>query len=148
MKSTGIIFAVLLIFLGSLAGAETITTTDGRTIQLNKDGTYVILNSTAAKAFEPVDMDALNLDAESWVEKKVDVGGYLKISGTRGDSGMFSKTLSGTDSFKADLTSIPSPLKRRLLNSCKLQCRVSLQGTFLKYGSFDYKIKVQEVVFP
>ena len=148
MKSTGTILAVLMIFLGGVVGAETVTTTDGRTIQLNKDGTYVILNNSAEKTYQPVDMDALNLDADSWLEKKVSVGGYLKIAGTRGDSGMFSKTLSGTDSLKADLTSIPRPLKRQLLNNCKLQCRVSLKGTFLKYGSFDYKIKVQELVFP
>lgn len=143
-----IILAGLMLFPGRGTQAEIVTTTDGRMIELNKDGTYKLLNKPSEKEYRAVNMDDLDADAENWVEKKVKLTGYIKVYGSRGDSGLFGKTLSGIINFGVDLKSIPRGIKRRLLNKCKLQCRVDLTGTFLKDGPLDYKIKVDNVIFP
>ena len=148
MKPVTIILTLLMMFVGGAAEAETVRTTDVRTIILNKDGTYQILKDKPKIEYQSVDMNNLNLNAEKWVEKKVKLNGFLKVVGTRGDSGSISNTLSRSISFRTDLSSIAGATKRRLQNECKLQCRILLTGKFLKYGVFDYKIVVDEVVFP
>jgi hypothetical protein len=140
--------AVLMMFSGGVAIAETVTTTDGRMIQLNSNGTYKFLNKNIEKKYQVVDIENLNLNAEDWIEKMVKVEGYLKVYGTRGDSGLIGKTLSGANNFSVNLISIPKATKRRVLANCKLQCRVGLTGKFLQDGSRDYKIIVDEVIFP
>ena len=140
-----IIFSVLIMFVGEMAIAETVKTTDGRTIKLNDDGTYIILNKKTEKEYQAVDMNDLNLNAESWIEKQVKVNGFLKVFGTRVDSGLIGKTLSGTINFRVDLASIPKATKRRLRLKCKNQCKVDMTGKFITDGSLDYKIKVHDV---
>ncbi len=139
---------ILMMLAGGVAMAETVTTTDGRMIQLNSNGTYKFLNKKTEKKYQVVDMENLDLDAENWVEKMVRVEGYLKVYGTRGDSGLIGKTLSGSTSFSVDLRFIPKATKRRVLANCQLQCGVGLTGKFMQDGSLDYKIIVDEVVFP
>ena len=141
-----LVVSVLIMFVGEMAIAETVKTTDGRTIKLNDDGTYIILNKKTEKEYQAVDMNDLNLNAESWIEKQVKVVGFLKVYGTRVDSGLIGKTLSGTINFKVDLVSIPKATKRRLRMKCKNQCKVDLTGKFFTDGSLDYKIKVHDVI--
>lgn len=148
VKPVTIVLTLLMMFVGGAAEAETVKTTDGRTIILKKDGTYKILKDVPKIEYQSVDINNLKLNADSWVEKKVKVNGYLKVVGTRGDSGSISNTLSRTFSFRADLSSIIGATKQRLQNECKLQCRILLTGKFMKDGVFDYKIVVDEVVFP
>ncbi len=140
-----LVSSVLIMFVGEMAIAEIVKTTDGRTIKLNDDGTYIILNKKTEKEYQAVDMDDLNLNAENWIEKQVKVNGFLKIFGTRVDSGLIGKTLSGTINFRVDLVSIPKATKRRLRLKCKNQCKVDLTGKFMTDGSLDYKIKVHDV---
>ena len=151
MKSSIPVF-ITLIFLTVLVGktvqAENVTTTDGREIQLNSNGTYIFLNKKTKIKYQTVDIENLDLEAENWVEKKISVNGYLKVYGTRGDSGLIGKTLSGATVFGIDLKSIPRATKRRILAKCKIQCSVGLTGKFIKDGSFDYKIIADEVIFP
>jgi hypothetical protein len=150
MKSSILVFITLIVLtmgLGKTARAETVTTTDGRAIQLNSDGTYIFLNKKTEIKYHLVDMENLDLNAENWVEKKISVNGYLKVYGTRGNSGLIGKTLSGTATFGVDLESIPRATKRRILAKCKIQCRIGLTGKFIKDGSLDYKIMVDEVTF-
>ena len=142
-----LVSSVLIMFVGEMAIAEIVKTTDGRTIKLNDDGTYIFLNKNKTeKEYQAVDMNDLNLNAESWIEKQVKVVGFLKVFGTRVDSGLIGKTLSGTLNFKVDLASIPKATKRRLRLKCKNQCKVDLTGKFMTDGSLDYKIKVHDVI--
>ena len=141
-----LVFSVLTMFVGEMAIAETVKTTDGRTIKLNDDGTYIILNKNTEKEYQAVDMNDLNLNAEIWIEKQVKVSGFLKVYGTRVDSGLIGKTLSGTINFRVDLISISKAAKRRLRMKCKNQCKVDLTGKFFADGSLDYKIKVHDVI--
>ncbi len=140
-----LVSSVLIMFVGEMAIAEIVKTTDGRTIKLNDDGTYIILNKKTEKEYQAADMDDLNLNAESWIEKQVKVSGFLKVFGTRVDSGLIGKTLSGTINFRVDLASIPKATKRRLRLKCKNQCKVDLTGKFMTDGSLDYKINVHDV---
>ena len=141
-----IVFSILAVFVGEIAIAEIVKTTDGRTINLNNDGTYIILKKRTEKEYQAVDMDDLNLNAENWTDKLVKVNGFLKILDTRGDSGLIGKTLSGSISFRVDLISIPKATKRRLRIKCKNQCKADLTGKFMVDGRLDYKIKVHDVI--
>ena len=94
MKPVTIILTLLMMFVGGAAEAETVRTTDGRTIILNKDGTYQILKDKPKIEYQSVDMNNLNLNAEKWVEKKVKLNGvrinsYEKIVQPMDDLNIF-----------------------------------------------------------
>ncbi len=72
-----IILIMLLTLSGLPSAAETVTTTDGRTINLKTDGTYEIIQPIDRDDYQEVDIVDLEVDAAAWVGKNIKVRGTL-----------------------------------------------------------------------
>ena len=58
VKPVTIVLTLLMMFVGGAAEAETVKTTDGRTIILKKDGTYKILKDVPKIEYQSVDINS------------------------------------------------------------------------------------------
>lgn len=128
---------VIILALSHSSNAETVTTTDGRTIQLNEDGTYEILQ-IENDGYENVDIVDLHLEKDKWSGKSVRVRGAI-LNGSDGDIVGFYQDQSMTGvSFYVDISGVPTATRRLMLTSCSVLCRdVEVVGVFADgWGAF------------
>ena len=130
MKFRNLAAAAVAASLASSALAdETVTTTDGRTILLNSDGTYAFVEPAPAApgSYRQISYQDLRLDIDDLRGERVEVrasvssmGGMLMLSDPRSDF--------DTNPIMAEEGDLSRDERAIILNRCNMDCVLTVRG--------------------
>ena len=136
----------LLIFLAftSAVYSETVTTTDGRTLQLNKDGTFKFLKIEPNGNYHDVDIVDLEIEPNAWVDKQIRLSNVTISNKSLSPFIYQHPTMTGIV-ITGDGKKIPKATRRSMLKGCYAVCEnATVTGVFRK-GSYRYTLEVHDV---
>tara|TARA_B100000686_G_C16719015_1_gene933764 strand:- start:915 stop:1376 length:462 start_codon:yes stop_codon:yes gene_type:complete len=135
---------LFLLFITTSVHAETVTTTDGRTIKLNRDGTYTFLEIKRKDNYHDVDIVDLELEPESWVGKLIRLSDVTISNKALSPFIYQHPTMTGV-MITADGKKIPKSTRRSMLKGCYAVCEnATVTGMFRK-DSYRYTFEVHDV---
>ena len=139
-------FNAFLIFLGFISSvfAETVTTTDGRTLQLNNDGTYKFLKIEPKGNYHDVDIVDLEIEPKAWIGKLIRLSNVTISNNSRSPFIYQHPTMTGIV-VTGDGKNIPKTTRRSMLKGCYAVCEnATVTGIFRK-DSYRYTLEVHDV---
>ncbi len=139
-------FNAFLVFLliASSVYAETVTTTDGRTLLLNNDGTYEFLKIEPKGNYRDVDIVDLEIEPNAWVGKLIRLSNVTISNKSLSPFIYQHPTMTGIV-ITGDGKNIPKATRRSMLKGCYAVCEnATVTGIFRK-DSYRYTIEVHDV---
>ena len=138
--------SALFIFLAftSAVYSETVTTTDGRTLELNKDGTYKFLKIEPKGNYRDVDIVDLEIEPSAWVGKQIRLSNVTISNKSLSPFIYQHPTMTGVV-ITGDGKNIPKATHRSMLKGCYAVCEnATVIGVFRK-DSYRYTLEVHNV---
>ena len=136
----------LLIFFAftSAVYSETVTTTDGRTLKLNKDGTFRFLKIEPKGNYHDVDIVDLEIEPSAWVGKQIRLSNVTISNKSISPFIYQHPTMTGIV-ITGDGKNIPKATRRSMLKECYAVCEnATVTGVFRK-DSYRYTLEVHDV---
>ena len=147
LKST-VSFLCGILFASSVFSSEIVTTTDGRKVKLNKNGTYSYISEKTSNDFKKIDFTDLLIDSEELLGKKVRFRGNALFSNYKGEKypggSIYQEHLTIGPSISIETSKVDRE-SLKAVHKCPVSCYIEISGVVKTFTNKNLYIDASSI---